>query len=193
MPPDATKSVIMLAQSKSVLEARPGTYFLLLSSTTDVRIRVGRLGTMRLQPGFYVYVGSAFGPGGVRARVSHHQHISPRPHWHIDYLRAHTVVEEVWVCYSHKRLEHLWARFLSSMKGVSVPVPGFGSSDCGCEAHLFSFKSHAMREQIFDVLNVLQLILVHPKVMSQFVDDRAADLLPDFGLVGADRFNIPLI
>ncbi len=40
-------------------------------------------------------------------------------------------------------------------------------------------------------LHILQLILVHPKVMSQFVHDRAADLLPDLGrLVGADHFNI---
>jgi Uri superfamily endonuclease len=28
---------------------------------------------LQLQRGFYVYVGSALGPGGVRARVAHHQ------------------------------------------------------------------------------------------------------------------------
>jgi Uri superfamily endonuclease len=121
-------------------------------SVTDAKIRVGRLGGMRLQSGFYVYVGSAFGPGGVRARVNHHQRTSSRPHWHIDYLRPHTV-EGVWFGYDLKRQEHLWAKLLSSMPGVSVPMLGFGSSDCGCEAHLFFFKSHTMRGRIRDVLS----------------------------------------
>jgi len=71
---------------KADFGARPGTYALLLYSASDAEIRVGRLGHMRLQSGFYVYVGSALGPGGVRARVRHHLLDSPRPHWHIDYL-----------------------------------------------------------------------------------------------------------
>ena len=77
----------------------------------------------------------------------------PAPHWHIDYLRLHATVEEVWLCHGRKRREHLWARFLSSVPGASVPMPGFGSSDCGCEAHLFFFKPHAMRDRILDALS----------------------------------------
>jgi Uri superfamily endonuclease len=127
---------------------------------------------MRLQSGFYLYVGSAFGTGGVRARVNHHLHASPRPHWHIDYLKPHATLEEVWVCNERKRQEHMWARFFSSMPGVSVPMPGFGSSDCDCEAHLFFFESRVMRGRIRDALNVLQLILVHPEIVAQFMDDR---------------------
>src|SRR5208337_3227365 len=75
---------------KASLEALPGTYALLLSTASDAEIRVGRLGDMRLQSGFYVYVGSALGPGGVRARVNHHMRASPRHHWHIDYVRPQT-------------------------------------------------------------------------------------------------------
>jgi hypothetical protein len=44
------------------IQSRPGTYALLLSSVSDAVIRIGRLGNLRLQPGFYVYVGSALGP-----------------------------------------------------------------------------------------------------------------------------------
>lgn len=138
---------------KARLESRPGTYGLFLSSASDAGIRVGRHGHMRLQSGFYVYVGSALGAGGVRARVNHHLRNSARPHWHIDYLRPHVSVEEVRVCHGRKRREHLWARFLSSLPGVSVPMPGFGSSDCGCPAHLFFFKSRATRDQIRDGLS----------------------------------------
>jgi len=31
------------------------------------------------------------------------------------------------------------------------------------------------------------LILIHPEVVAQFMDDRKADLFADFGLAGADR------
>jgi len=42
-------------------------------------------------------------------------------------------------------------------------------------------------------LNILQLVLIHPEIVAQFMDDRPADLFADSGLAGADRFNILLI
>ena len=56
---------------------RPGR--LLLSSATDAVIRVGRLDGLRLQPDFYVYAGSALGPGGVRAHLAHHMRLASAP------------------------------------------------------------------------------------------------------------------
>jgi len=41
--------------------------------------------------------------------------------------------------------------------------------------------------------NILQLVLIHPEIVAQFMDDRPADLFADSGLAGADRFNILLI
>jgi Uri superfamily endonuclease len=127
-------------------ESRPGTYALLLSSATTAVVPVGRLGDLRLQPGFYVYVGSALGAGGVRARLAHHMRFAQRPHWHIDYLRRHTTLEEIWFCYDRKSREHDWARCFAETRGASVPLAGFGSSDCNCESHLFFFKKHPARE-----------------------------------------------
>jgi hypothetical protein len=75
-------------------QARPGTYVLVLSSRSTDLIQIGRLGALQLQLGFYVYVGSALGPVGVRGRLAHHLKPSRRPHWHIDYLRAHTRVKK---------------------------------------------------------------------------------------------------
>jgi hypothetical protein len=46
-----------------VIEPKPGIYTLLLSCASNARIQVGRLGTMQLQRGFYVYLGSALGAG----------------------------------------------------------------------------------------------------------------------------------
>jgi Uri superfamily endonuclease len=142
------------------LEGQPGTYALLLESANNAEIRIGRLGDLHLLPGFCIYVGSAFGPGGVHARVNHHLLVSLLPRLHIDYLRPRTTLEEVWLRHCRKHREHLWARLLSSMPGVSVPMPGFGSSDCDCSAHLFFFRSQAVRVQIREALSPVEQRIV---------------------------------
>jgi Uri superfamily endonuclease len=121
-----------------MLPSAPGTYALILSSDTVGSVRIGRLGILQLHPGYYVYVGSAFGSGGLRARIGHHQRKTERPHWHIDYLRRSTRPELVWYCCC-VRCEHEWASRIGATPGAMV-LPGFGSSDCGCETHLFWFE-----------------------------------------------------
>ena len=49
-----------------------GTYCLLLHSDADKSIKVGALGKLNIQKGYYVYIGSAFGPGGLKARIGRH-------------------------------------------------------------------------------------------------------------------------
>jgi Uri superfamily endonuclease len=123
-----------------MMTSQPGTYALVLASRAIHPVPIGRLGTLSLQPGFYVYVGSAFGPGGLAARLRHHQQISPRPHWHIDYLRPACDLVEVWFTTETVHREHSWAKAVARMPGAEVPMPGFGSSDCQCAAHLFWLK-----------------------------------------------------
>ena len=121
---------------------KPGTYALILLASSEEDIRVGRLGLLQVKPGFYVYVGSAFGPGGVKARISHHKNISNHPRWHIDYLRAVTVIQEIWYTYDSVCREHQWAEILAGSRKALTPLGGFGSSDCGCESHLIFYHSH---------------------------------------------------
>jgi Uri superfamily endonuclease len=123
-----------------VIEPKPGTYTLILSCANNARIQVGRLGTMQLQRGYYVYLGSALGPGGLRARIAHHQKLSTQPHWHIDHLRAHTRLRSVWLRYDGRRREHEWARAILKVKDATIPVPGYGASDCSCPSHVYFFK-----------------------------------------------------
>ena len=47
----------------------------------------------------------------------------------------------VWYRCGRIRREHAWARFLKSMPDSSVPLAGFGSSDCKCFSHLFHFPT----------------------------------------------------
>ena len=122
------------------MRPQPGTYALILKSTKAASIPVGKLGTLQLRPGFFVYVGSAHGPGGLWGRLAHHLESTARPHWHVDYLRAHTNPQEVWYCCGRRLWEHRWARCLGTQRGASIPLAGFGSSDCTCESHLFFFR-----------------------------------------------------
>lgn len=124
-----------------MIPAQPGTYVLLLQATTPQPIQVGRLGSLLVQAGYYLYVGSALGPGGLAARINRHLRQDKKPHWHIDYLRAVTEVVDVrWQCDPLRR-ECAWAEQWQQVAGATIPLAGFGSSDCGCESHLVWFKS----------------------------------------------------
>ena len=123
------------------MQARPGTYALVLKSTSDQWIDVGKLGRLSVRPGFYVYIGSAFGPGGLKARIGHHMKISTRPHWHIDYLRPSMVLKEIWFTYDSRHCEHQWAGVLARVSSGCIPIAGFGASDCRCKSHLYFFSS----------------------------------------------------
>ena len=115
------------------LPARPGTYVLVLRLNQAHTITVGRLGAFTFPAGHYLYVGSACGPGGLRARVGRHMR-SARRHWHIDALRRCAPVTEIWWLEGSSRRECAWADALSE----SAPrhPPHFGASDCRCAGHL---------------------------------------------------------
>ncbi|HOU25076.1 MAG TPA: GIY-YIG nuclease family protein [Anaerolineae bacterium] len=117
--------------------ATPGTYALVLELPRSARVRIGRLGTFRFPAGCYIYVGSALGPGGLRARLERHCRRRKKMHWHIDYLLARARIAAVRHDASGERLECAWARNYEKCPGVSIIVPGFGASDCSCRSHLF--------------------------------------------------------
>lgn len=120
-----------------MLPHETGTYALILKAEETFRLKVGKLGSMQVEPGFYIYVGSAFGPGGLAARVKHHVRRPRKNHWHIDYLRRKIELVEIWYSCEPRHLEHAWAAALSELDNVTVPLPGFGASDCACKSHLF--------------------------------------------------------
>ena len=117
--------------------AGPGAYALVIRLESAFAGRVGALGDLALTPRAYVYLGSANGPGGMEARVRRHLNSDKRMHWHIDYLtRVGTVTDiAVWPGGGECALvDHV-----SAGKGITFPVPGFGSSDCRhCPAHLLA-------------------------------------------------------
>ena len=117
-----------------------GTYCLLLYADSEKSIKVGALGPLKIKKGYYVYIGSAFGPGGLKARISRHIKKSKKIRWHIDYLRKATEIVDIKFSTDKKRLECKWAAKFAE-NGGETPFKNFGSSDCKCFSHLFYFEN----------------------------------------------------
>jgi Uri superfamily endonuclease len=126
------------------LPSRPGSYLLHLYLKNHKTVQIGRLGKFDFPAGYYIYAGSAFGSGGLAARLKHHLNSCAAPHWHIDYLRKEAAVREIWFAEQKDRREHHWASVLHGLKGSAVPALGFGASDCNCYAHLFHFRKRPL-------------------------------------------------
>ncbi|MGC9393698.1 MAG: GIY-YIG nuclease family protein [Anaerolineae bacterium] len=117
------------------LIAAPGTYAIGLHIPVATQCTIGALGEWTLPAGLYFYVGSAWGPGGLAARVRRHLRGGTVRRWHIDYVRAWAKPVVVWLApYDHD--ECAWAAYLLESKQARVIVPRCGASDCRCAAHL---------------------------------------------------------
>ena len=118
------------------IPACKGAYILILRLRNPLRIRVGSLGVVEFDREYYAYVGSAMGPGGVRARLCRHIRGRGAKRWHIDYLREHAdVAYYLYTCEGppERVIAERCRRLLD-------PGPrGFGSSDDPVNpTHLFS-------------------------------------------------------
>lgn len=131
------------------LPREKGSYALLLQLDQTMWLQIGRLGRWPFAAGYYLYLGSALGPGGLAARLRRHLSPTERPFWHIDYLRRQTVVTAVWVQEGPARLECTWATLAAQWPGATIPVPRFGASDCRCAAHLV-YSSSGFGEMMRD-------------------------------------------
>lgn len=120
------------------LPGQPGTYILLMHLASSQQLAIGQAGTFDFAPGFYLYVGSAHGSGGLRGRLGRHLRRDKKLHWHIDYLSITASIQEVWFSIASKRQECNWAEVIRNTNGCSEPASGFGASDCICNTHLFT-------------------------------------------------------
>jgi Uri superfamily endonuclease len=126
----------------NVATDRPGTYALLIDVPRRMTIPIGR---GRRRTGFDIgtacYVGSAFGPGGLVARLRRHASTDKKLHWHVDWLLRRARLTAAMFVASEDRRECAWARWFDSH--TEACVRGFGSSDCSCPGHLFHLGRRA--------------------------------------------------
>ena len=133
-------------QPSSKLRAVRGTYALLILLTTGRRLIVGKLGPREIPKGYYLYLGSAL--NGLEGRLRRHLQRDKKPHWHIDVLTNAEGVAQIWWSQVEERRECLWAQATLAHPGASIPVPGFGSSDCRCLTHLVHFSTRSQVQSL---------------------------------------------
>ena len=125
-----------------------GSYLVILHLKRKSNIQIGRLGSISFRKGFYIYVGSAM--ANLSKRMERHRHTRKRHHWHIDDLRAVAEFHSALAIRSSDRLECEIARAFSEI--AEWTVPGFGSSDCSCETHLFGMSKDPLHSEDFQKL-----------------------------------------
>ncbi len=145
-----TEEVNQMCSSREVREPIGGTYVLLLALHTPMRLQIGRLGEFCFPQGYYAYVGSALGPGGLAARIARHKRKDKVLHWHLDYLTAHAEIFDAVAVPTHERFECTWARALLADSLARVIAPRLGASDCRCPAHLVFYGIHVSGEDLHD-------------------------------------------
>jgi len=121
-----------------------GSYLLLLDLAQPRMLRVGALGEIRFEAGVHLYAGSAFGSGGLAARLGHHLRPAARPHWHVDHLRRAARLVGIWVTHDPRRMECAFFEAAMRLRGARS-VPRFGASDCDCPSHLVAVPRLPLR------------------------------------------------
>jgi sugar fermentation stimulation protein A len=129
----------------ALAESNGGNYLLLLELAEDQDISVGALGTLPFRRGWYVYTGSA--QKNLSSRVNRHLRTRKKMHWHLDYLCPWAKTRKAFPIMSYRNRECDLARDLEGLGGQGVP--GFGSSDCHCDSHLFYFPGPPMGNRAF--------------------------------------------
>lgn len=132
---------------KSEISSRTegGVYIIIFYIPVKKTIEVGRGKRIcTFSRGWYAYVGSAHGGGGLRARTARHTDFfrdGKKLGWHFDSIREIAIVKEIWCAEAPREYECRWSQVLSRLSDVSVPIRGIGSTDCSCcPAHVYRLR-----------------------------------------------------
>lgn len=121
----------------AVLGREKGAY--LLSIRLERAVPADGLARFRagFAPGDYVYAGSAYGPGGMAARLRRHFRKDKRLRWHVDRLTV--AADRVAALALAGGNECALVEKLLAGGAFRIAAKGFGSSDCRrCESHLLT-------------------------------------------------------
>jgi len=108
----------------------PGVYVLHILVDSDVTVNT-RSRRFHIRPGHYIYVGSAKGAGGLRARLKRHLCGRGKAFWHIDYLLNQSSVSIVSIeyCVLVEKAIDMESVFSRLLREKYPAVEGFGCSD----------------------------------------------------------------
>jgi sugar fermentation stimulation protein A len=125
-----------------------GSYILILRLPARKNIEIGKLGRLQFKAGYYLYAGSA--QKNLTQRLERHGRERKNLFWHVDYLRAQAEFHWALPIRTGDDLECELASALKKIAGWEVP--GFGSSDCSCDSHLFGMAKDPLHSPEFIAL-----------------------------------------
>lgn len=126
-----------------------GTYCLCIRVKDTIVVRIGALGELTFEKGYYVYVGSAL--NSLEPRIIRHLKVSRKEHqvihWHIDYLlkEKEVEIEKVYFIANGQKQE---CKLAEKVLEYGDPIKKFGCSDCMCISHLYRVKNFKFLEKI---------------------------------------------
>ncbi|MCP9627942.1 GIY-YIG nuclease family protein [Rhodopseudomonas palustris] len=125
-----------------------GAYVVALRIAAPVSVRLGKAAPVALAAGRYLYCGSAYGPGGLRARLGRHFRRDKSIRWHIDQLTTAGDVLGAWAIPQRDECE-----LVRRLGFLHSPIAGFGASDCpDCRSHLLHWPQRIARSAITTAL-----------------------------------------
>lgn len=127
-----------------------GAYILILNLPSEKTLPIGKLGSLRFPAGYYLYVGSA--QKNLLQRISRHRRQNKKLFWHIDYFLNYAQFYKAIPIRSSSDIECPLASALQKIS--SWQIPGFGSTDCSCSAHLFGMQTDPLQSPEF--ISILQ-------------------------------------
>jgi len=122
----------------------PGAYVVAVALAAPLPIRLGHAAPVTLPAGRYLYCGSAYGPGGLGARLARHFRPDKSVRWHVDQLTTRGEVLGAWAISGGDECE-----LVARLGFLPVPLDGFGASDCArCRSHLLRWPRRVAKRAI---------------------------------------------
>lgn len=133
--------------------------------------KVGRRFSVELQPGMYIYIGSAFGPVMFKTRVCRHLSKSKKPWWHIDYITLSQSYEPLVVAVCPTAVKGLepWLALSAHASRCLRPVGRLGGSDDPYKvSHLYSVDGCDVGRVVVGLLSALPCLAFIYSTVSLF-------------------------
>ncbi|MDD2352530.1 MAG: GIY-YIG nuclease family protein [Atribacterota bacterium] len=126
-----------------IKKANGFTYILLIYYNESCDIVVGRLGHVKINKGYYIYIGSA--KKNINSRLNRHLSAKKNKFWHIDYVLSNPfpfLIVNIWT--SQELIECQISKELFKSNYCYLVKKGFGSSDCHCTTHFFRISKNKL-------------------------------------------------
>lgn len=126
-----------------------GSYILCGKLLKDTSLVIGSLGRLNFKKGYYLYIGSAM--NSLKSRLKRHMNKNKTFRWHIDYL---VPMLDGLKPIPIRASEPLECKLSMELKNLNYEeIPKFGSSDCGCNSHLYHTDKNPLQDEKF--INIL--------------------------------------